>query len=167
MIIGTLAKACQVFNIQRILRLPAGNDGVALVENHSHRSGDVLAGFFHVGIHGLPERCEPLAGVDNVCVPERQLVLHAQGVKVQGDHLQLAQCLEQNGSSGSLIDAPALHAHEPGLNEIRSADSVLSPDPVQRGEEVQRFHALAVDRHGRAALEINDNLSFFVGRFLW
>ena len=54
-------------------------------------------------------------------------------------------CLHEDGSSGSLINAAALHSYNTVLNDIDDTDSVLSAELVESADDIGNLHSLAVN----------------------
>ena len=65
-----------------------------------------------------------------------------------------------------LVDAPALHADEPVLDDVGAADAVAAADVVEHEHHLVRRQGLAVDPHRHAVLEVNRHGFRLVGRHL-
>ena len=68
-------------------------------------------------------------------------------------------------AAGSLVAAARLHADEAILHQVDAPDPVLGADRVQRLEQLERLHLLAVDRDRHALLETDGHFAGLVGRF--
>jgi hypothetical protein len=76
-----------------------------------------------------------------------QAVAQVHDLAVHGQLLHRLARAMQNGAARRLVDAAALHAHEPVLYQINAAHAVLAAEFVQRLHDPQRAQLLAVHRH--------------------
>ena len=72
----------------------------------------------------------------------------------------------QDGAAGGLVDAAALHAHQPVFHNIQQADAVGAAHLVQVLDEGNAVHLLAVDGGGDALLKVDGQVGGGVGRLL-
>ena len=68
-----------------------------------------------------------------------------------------------NAPPGRLVTAARLHADETVLDEVDAADAVLGADRVERFEQLEGFHLLAVDGDRHAAFEPDGDFAGLVG----
>src|SRR5690606_39864048 len=83
---------------------------------------------------------------DHARVARHEVVLQVRNLAVEGDRLDGAMGVQQDGAAGGLVAAPRLHAHVPVLDEVEPAHAMATAQPVQLGEELVGLHAIAVDR---------------------
>ena len=118
------------------------------------------------GLQHLALRREPEAVVDQLGIARCQLVLQMRGAAIERQLLDAAVREVIDRAAGSLVHPAALHADEPVLDEVETADAVSTAIVVERRQQCGRAHALAVDRDAVAALEIDRDVFRRVGRVL-
>ena len=144
--------------------LASHGDDVALVEFQAHHAGDGTLGVVDERVQGFPQGAEPQALVDEFPVLQGHQVLELQGGVVQHQGFQFPVGDHEDGAAGGLVKAPGLHPHQTVLHHVHPADAVLAPQGIEVLDELRGLHALAVDRHGRAAFELDIHVLGFVGR---
>ena len=105
----------------------------------------------------------PLAVVDELAVGYRELLLLVHGHLVEAERLEvLVRGVEYRAARG-LVDAAALHADEAVLDYVEQADAVRAAQLVELEDDVLRAHLDAVERHGRALVELERDVGGLVG----
>ena len=81
-----------------------------------------------------------------------------QDFAVHRDLLDGLARLVKNGAARRFVDAAALDADKPVLDQVRAADAVFAAEAVQRFHDLQRVHLLPVHGDGIALFEINGDI---------
>src|ERR1035438_5049510 len=158
-------EARNVERIERIRRLAGERLYVALVELQLHFAGGSLTHLFEKGVERLAQRRKPQAVIYHLGVLQRALLLVVQRVLVEREGFQLADGEHNQRAARRLITPARLHAHEAILHQVDAADAVPGADSVERFEQFERLHALAIDRNRLALLKGDGHLARRIGRF--
>ena len=139
--------------VEGIGGLAAGDLAAAPVEFQPYGAGDGPLGLAHHGEQHLHLRREPVAVVDQLGEAGHEGVFQVDHAPVQGDRLHGAMGDVQDRAAGSLVDAAGLHAHVARLHHVDPPHAVPAPGLVEAPQQGRRAEPLAVDRHGEALLE--------------
>src|SRR5262245_53198916 len=91
--------------VEALRRFSADHGGVALVELHPDRALDMLLALVDQRLQHLALRREPEAVVDQLGIARHDLVLEMHRAAVEGDALDPAMGVVQDGAARRLVDA--------------------------------------------------------------
>ncbi len=94
--------------------------------------------FVDQGLEHRALRTEPESVVDHLGIAGHEIVLQVHGTPLERDAFHAAMGRGHDGPARSLIDAAALHAHEPVFQQIQPADAVGSAQLVQARQQSGR-----------------------------
>jgi len=151
--------------VEAVLGTASGDVAGALEELDPDFAGDELLALGDHHLKHLPLGCKPETVVNHVGVAGDQAVAQMHDFAVEGDLLQSAVGVVEDGSGGGLIDAPGLHAHEAVLDDVHPSHGVLAADGVEFPHDVGGGEGFAVDLDGDALLEGDDDVFGGVRRF--
>src|SRR5262245_53551002 len=109
--------------VEALRRFPPDHSGVALIELEPHRAADILLALVDERLKHLALRAEPEAVIDQLGIARHQLVLEMAGAAIERDAFDTAMGGMKDRAARCLIDAAALHADEPVLDQIEAADA--------------------------------------------
>jgi hypothetical protein len=78
--------------------------------------------------------------------------------------LQILVGLVEDGAARGLVDAAALHAHQPVLHDVQQADAVFAAQLVELVDNLLGAHLLAVDGRGHALFKLQLHIGGLVRR---
>mmetsp|Transcript_21925 Transcript_21925/g.47855 ORF Transcript_21925/g.47855 Transcript_21925/m.47855 type:complete len:270 (+) Transcript_21925:619-1428(+) len=141
--------------VEGVGRLAAQHDDVALVQLQLHSTCAVLLGLVNEGLQRLPLGAEPEAIVDELSIAGHQLILEVRLLAVQGDGLNGAVGIQQDGAAGGLVHSSALHSHKAALHQVHTPDAVVAAQLVELSQQGGGAHLDAVNGHGVTLLKLN------------
>src|SRR5437660_12641901 len=95
-----------------MLRLPARDGNISLVQRQGHRSRHVGLRFFDKRVQGLAQRRKPKTEVDKLRVLESDMLLEVCDVTLQAQCLELAMCGNQQCPARGLIATARFYPHK-------------------------------------------------------
>jgi hypothetical protein len=104
--------------VEAIGRLAAGDDGIALIELEAHHAGHALLALIGHGLQHAALGAEPEAVIDDLGIARHQAVLEMRRLTVEGDALNGAVRLVEDGAARGFVAAAALHADEAVFHQI-------------------------------------------------
>ncbi|KWV89437.1 hypothetical protein PFLmoz3_00859 [Pseudomonas fluorescens] len=108
-------------------------------------------------------RAPPVTGVDQAGILGHQLVFKVGDFTVQGDGLDGAVGTQHDGAARGFVATARLHAHITVLDDVETADTMLTADAVQGRQYRGRGHFNAVQRND-VAVAVSQ---FQVLRLVW
>ncbi len=86
---------------------------------------------------------------------------------IQGDGLDGAVCLQDDGATRGFVAAAGLHAHVAVFHQVQTADAVLAAQLVQLGQHVVGSQTYAIQRHDIAFFELYVQVFGFIRCRFW
>ena len=164
-----LVHAGKLFVVQTLVRRPALDDAVSLVELELDLSVDGPLTGGDGGGEELSFGAEKVAVVQDPGELDRdELITERTDVPVQGHPLEVHVSDPEDGGSGRLVTTPRLYTDESVLDNVDPTDPVL---PGERVELQKDLDGVGVDGSGpgdgdlgrETSLELDDDLLGFVG----
>src|SRR5205807_4436537 len=147
------AEGRQIMAVQRPRRPAADDRGRALEEFDPDGPRHRFLRGRHERVEGPPQRRVPEPVVHELRVLGGHQRLVVLAVSIEGDRLEVVVGLRQHGPARRLIDAPALHADEPVLDDIHPPHPVRAREAIEGGDQRDRIQGAPVHAHRRPALE--------------
>src|ERR1051325_1913899 len=139
--------------IEGVGRGPSRDRHRSLEQFELHGPGDMGLGLFDERVEGAPEGGKPQSVIDQIRIFLGQPVLQVEDHLVEREALQLRVREVENRRRRRLVNLPGLDPDEAVLDKVYPPDSVGSADPVQRFEQRDGSHSLAVEFDRNPLLE--------------
>src|SRR5690554_4847577 len=148
---------------QRVFRLPANNVYVTLVQLQANGTVHVFLSLVDQRLQGFTLRGPPVSVVDHLGIARHQAVFQVCHFTVQSDGLDGAVGAQHDGTTRGFVTAAGLHAHVTVLNDVQTANAVVTRQFVQGFQHLVGFQILTINgNHVTLAVgQLN------VGRLVW
>src|SRR5579884_1590779 len=152
--------------VKRVIRFPAHNRNVSLVERQRHCACDIFLRALHKRIQRLAQWREPKPVVNQFRVFQRDVLLEMHHITFTAQGLKFTVRRNQQRSARSFVASSRLDSHETVLDDIDAPDSVSSANFVQQLDQRNRIEPHAIYPNRNTLLELNLNLLLAVRSFL-
>src|SRR6266496_871684 len=127
-----------------MLRLPADNGHVPLVQRKSDRASDFLLRAFDKCVERFPQWREPQAVINQLSVLQPNMLFEMHNVAFAAEGFEFTMCGNQQCSAWCLVTSSRLDTNETVLDNVNPADRVASADFIQQFDQRHRTHTHSV-----------------------